>query len=187
MSKKSKLWVTRAAVNILARTLENTLVARERRHATKIGLAPTANARQSQRVSMIAEPTSSAVTAGIRVSVKSIYLADQSAPARQRFVFAYTIVIENVDAPTAQLRTRHWIITNAHGEIEEVRGDGVVGEQPRLRAGQSFQYTSGCVLMTPVGTMRGTYRMWRDDGSFFDVEIAPFSLVAAQAGQSEMN
>jgi len=79
-------------------------------------------------------------------------------------------------ARTPQLRTRHWIITDGRGTVEEVRGDGVVGKQPRLQPGQSFEYTSGCVLTTPIGTMHGTYRMWRDDGSYFDAVIAPFSL-----------
>lgn len=108
--------------------------------------------------------------------VQSLYLADQSSPRDDRYVFAYTITISNESTRTAQLRTRHWIITDARGEIEEVRGDGVVGEQPRLQPGQSFQYTSGCVLTTPIGTMQGSYRFWRDDGSYFDAEIAPFSL-----------
>ena len=124
----------------------------------------------------VAEPTSTAFTEGIRVRVQSHYLADQSSPRDDRYVFAYTITISNEGARTAQLRTRHWIITDARGSVEEVRGDGVVGEQPRLSPGQSFQYTSGCVLTTPIGTMHGTYRMWRDDGSFFDAVIAPFSL-----------
>ena len=124
----------------------------------------------------VAEPTSFAETDGIRVRVQSHYLAEQSSPRDDRYVFAYTITISNESAHTAQLRTRHWIITDGRGTVEEVRGDGVVGEQPRLQPGQSFQYTSGCVLTTPIGTMHGTYRMWRDDGSSFDAEIAPFSL-----------
>lgn len=126
----------------------------------------------------VAEPTSSAVTDGIRVFVQSLYLPDQSSPRDDRYVFAYTITISNEGGRTAQLKTRHWIITDARGTVEEVRGDGVVGEQPKLQPGQSFQYTSGCVLNTPIGTMHGTYRMWRDDGSFFDAEIAPFSLAS---------
>lgn len=124
----------------------------------------------------VAEPTSFAETDGIRVHVQSQYVADQSSPRDDRYVFAYTITISNQGGATAQLRTRHWIITDGRGTIDEVRGDGVVGEQPRLSPGQSFQYTSGCVLSTPIGTMHGTYRMWRDDGSFFDAVIAPFSL-----------
>jgi ApaG protein len=127
---------------------------------------------------MVAEPTSSAVTQGIRVRVQSQYLPDQSSPRDDRYVFAYTITISNESTYTAQLRTRHWIITDGRGSVEEVKGDGVVGEQPRLSPGQSFQYTSGCVLTTPIGTMHGTYRFWRDDGTYFDATIAPFSLAA---------
>jgi len=126
----------------------------------------------------VAEPTSTAVTDGIRVRVQSLYLPDQSSPSNDRYVFAYTITISNESARTAQLKTRHWIITDGRGTVEEVRGDGVVGEQPRLQPGQSFQYTSGCVLTTAIGTMHGTYRMWRDDGTFFDAVIAPFSLAS---------
>ena len=119
-----------------------------------------------------------ALTDGIRVRVQSVYLPDQSAPQDGRYVFAYTITISNESRATAQLRTRHWIITDGRGEVEEVKGDGVVGEQPRLSPGQSFQYTSGCVLKTPIGTMHGSYRFWRDDGSYFDATIAPFSLAS---------
>ena len=118
------------------------------------------------------------MTDGIRVRVQSLYLADQSSPRDDRYVFAYTITISNESSHTAQLRTRHWIITDGRGVIEEVRGDGVVGEQPKLAPGQTFQYTSGCVLTTPVGTMHGTYRFWRDDGTYFDAEIAAFSLAS---------
>lgn len=138
----------------------------------------------------VAEPTSVAVTDGIRVRVQSHYLADQSSPRDDRYVFAYTITITNEGAWPAQLRTRHWIITDGRGAVEEVRGDGVVGEQPRLMPGQSFQYTSGCVLTTAVGTMHGTYRMWRDDGSYFDAVIAPFSLASPESvrlGSDEAN
>ena len=124
----------------------------------------------------VAEPTSSAETDGIRVRVQSHYQADQSSPREDRYVFTYTITISNEGVRPAQLRTRHWIITDGRGSVEEVRGDGVVGEQPRLAPGQSFQYTSGCELSTPIGTMHGTYRMWRDDGACFDAVIAPFSL-----------
>lgn len=136
----------------------------------------------------VAEPTSVALTDGIRVRVKAQYLADQSSPRDDRFVFAYTITISNEGAAPAQLRTRHWVITDSRGTIDEVRGDGVVGEQPHLGPGESFQYTSGCVLTTPLGTMHGSYRMWRDDGSHFDATIAPFSLVSPSArGHSDLN
>ena len=129
-------------------------------------------------VTVVAESTSSALTNGIRVDVQSLYLPDQSSPRDDRYVFAYTITIANESERTAQLRTRHWVITDGHGGIEEVRGDGVVGEQPRLAPGQTFQYTSGCVLTTPVGTMHGSYRFRSDDGSYFDAEIATFSLAS---------
>jgi ApaG protein len=155
------------------------------------GLATRRGTRQSRRVRpTVTESTSSAITEGIRVRVQSLYLPDQSSPRDDRYMFAYTITISNESTRTAQLRTRHWIITDARGTVEEVRGDGVVGEQPRLAPGQSFQYTSGCVLTTPVGTMHGTYRMWRDDGTFFDAVIAPFSLaspVSQRAGAHEAN
>ena len=126
-------------------------------------------------------PVSTAVTNGIRVSVEALYLPHHSDPAEDRYVFAYTVVIANDGAEPAKLRTRHWIITDAYGEVEEVRGAGVVGEQPYLAPGQAFQYTSGCVLKTPRGTMHGTYQMVRDDGGEFDAEIAPFVLAAPKA------
>jgi ApaG protein len=126
----------------------------------------------------VAEPVSTAVTEGIRVTVRSQYLPDQSSPNDDRFVFAYTVKIANEGTRTAQLRTRHWIITDGRGVVEEVRGDGVVGEQPRLDPGETFQYTSGCVLQTAVGTMQGSYRFFCDDGSSFDAAIAPFSLAS---------
>ncbi len=145
---------------------------------TRLGLASGRVPRQIPSVPVVTEPTSSALTEGIRVRVQSLYLPEQSSPRDDRYVFAYTITISNESRATAQLRTRHWVITDGHGEVEEVRGDGVVGEQPKLAPGQSFQYTSGCVLTTPVGTMHGTYRFWRDDGSYFDADIAPFSLAS---------
>jgi ApaG protein len=154
-----------------------------------VALALRAGTRQIRRVpTLVAEPTSHAVTHGIRVTVQSLYLADQSQPEHDRFVFAYTVAISNEGTDTAQLRTRHWIITDGRGGVEEVRGDGVVGEQPRLEPGESFQYTSGCVLPTPVGEMRGTYRFWRDDDTYFDATIAPFSLASPmQQRRASMN
>jgi ApaG protein len=122
------------------------------------------------------EEVSTAVTEGIRVSVKSEYLADQSVPASKRYVFAYTVRIENEGSEPAQLRTRHWIITDGNGKVEEVRGPGVVGQTPYLRPGERFEYTSGCVLQTPRGDMRGTYQMHRPDGREFDAMIARFVL-----------
>ena len=120
--------------------------------------------------------TSTAVTVGIRVVVRSAYLANQSLPLANRYVFAYTVLIANEGTEPAQLRTRHWIITDGEGKVEEVRGPGVVGQEPFLKPGEHFEYTSGCVLRTPRGQMRGTYQMHRPDGSKFDATIAPFSL-----------
>lgn len=120
---------------------------------------------------------SNATTDGIRITVRSFYVPEQSAPRAQRYVFAYTVRIANEGQLTAQLRTRHWIITDAEGNVDEVRGDGVVGAQPTLKPGQHFEYTSGCVLKTPRGKMHGTYRMHREDGRVFDAVIAPFVLV----------
>jgi ApaG protein len=124
---------------------------------------------------------SSAVTQGVRVTVRSEYLPHRSSPEERRFVFAYTVNISNESALRVQLRSRHWIITDGRGRIEEVRGRGVVGEQPQLAPGENFQYTSGCVLETPQGTMHGSYRMQRDDGSSFDAEISPFVLATPGA------
>ena len=120
---------------------------------------------------------STAVTEGIRVHVRSEFRPDRSAPAAGRYLFTYTIRISNEGSRPAKLVSRHWIITDANGEREEVIGDGVVGKQPLLAAGESFEYTSFCVLKTPHGSMRGTYHMERDDGSAFEATIAPFSLV----------
>ena len=120
---------------------------------------------------------SNAITNGIRVSVTSTYVAGQSAPKARRYVFAYTVRISNEGTETAQLRSRHWIITDGNGKVEQVRGPGVVGEQPTLRPGENFEYTSGCVLETPRGSMHGTYQMVRADGSEFDATIAPFALL----------
>jgi ApaG protein len=121
---------------------------------------------------------STTVTKGIRVTVESRYVAEQSNPRSHRFVFAYTIEIANVGDRAAQLASRHWVITDAAGHVEEVRGPGVVGETPRLLPGQMFQYTSGCVLRTARGTMHGSYQMVRDDDEEFDADIPLFTLVA---------
>ncbi|MBX3727469.1 MAG: Co2+/Mg2+ efflux protein ApaG [Xanthomonadales bacterium] len=110
----------------------------------------------------------------IRVSAR--FLDDQSQPTDNRFVFAYTITIENRGSVPARLVSRHWLITDANGKVEEVRGDGVVGEQPWMRPGDSFEYTSGAVLETAVGTMRGTYQMLADDGTRFEAPIPQFTL-----------
>jgi ApaG protein len=112
----------------------------------------------------------------IRVSVETNYIPDQSDPGSRRFVFGYTITILNEGSEPAKLLRRHWIITDADGKVQEVRGDGVVGEQPHLRPGQGFRYSSGAILETPVGTMQGSYQMIEDDGDEFDAPIAPFRL-----------
>lgn len=122
------------------------------------------------------QTTSSATTAGVLIQVRSQCLEEQSQPALRRFVFAYEITITNNGSEVVQLQSRHWIITDALGEVEEVKGPGVVGEQPILSPGESFRYTSGAVLPTARGTMRGTYQMHRADGARFDAEIAEFLL-----------
>lgn len=119
---------------------------------------------------------SSAVTNGILVTVVSEYIPERSSLSSRQFAFAYTVRIQNQGEAAAQLRSRHWIISDSNGAIQEVRGDGVVGEQPLLRPGQHFEYTSWCVIATATGTMRGSYRMVRPDGDVFDAEIAPFRL-----------
>ena len=112
----------------------------------------------------------------ISVAVKSAYLADQSDPSRNKFVFAYTITITNTGAISAQLISRHWIITDGEHQVQEVKGPGVVGQQPLLQPGESFEYTSGTSLPTAVGTMRGTYQMIAEDGRSFDADIPLFTL-----------
>lgn len=112
----------------------------------------------------------------IRVEVATQYLPEQSAPDESRFAFAYTISISNTGSVPAQLISRHWVITDANNEVQEVRGLGVVGHQPLLQPGQGFEYTSGCVLETPVGSMHGSYQMTAEDGTQFEVPIAEFVL-----------
>ena len=112
----------------------------------------------------------------IAIDVATRFLDEQSAPADQRFVFSYTISIRNHGRIAARLLGRHWLITDANGKVREVRGEGVVGEQPWLRPGDVFEYTSGAVLETPLGTMRGSYDMLADDGTRFEAPIAPFTL-----------
>ena len=119
---------------------------------------------------------SSATTSGVRVTVQSQYVPEQSLPMSQRYVFAYTVRIDNESTDTVQLKSRHWVISHGDGHVEEVRGPGVVGVEPVLEPGRSFQYTSGCVLRTPRGTMHGSYGMVRSDASPFDADIAPFGL-----------
>jgi ApaG protein len=112
----------------------------------------------------------------IRVDVETSYLAEQSDPGEPRYVFSYTITIRNEGGAPAKLLTRHWIITDANGKVQETRGEGVVGEQPYLKPGQGFRYSSGAVIETPVGVMQGSYGMQADDGGCFDTPIAPFRL-----------
>lgn len=112
----------------------------------------------------------------IKVNVEPVYIEDQSAPEENRYVFAYTVHIQNSGKVAAKLVARHWIITDSNGKIQEVHGQGVVGEQPYLRPGEAFEYTSGAVLDTAVGTMRGFYQMVGEDGNQFSAEIPSFTL-----------
>ena len=112
----------------------------------------------------------------IEVHVRTRFLPEQSVPDERRYVFAYTIRIHNAGRVAARLLTRHWVITDDEGKVQEVRGEGVVGEQPWLRPGDDFEYTSGAVLETSVGTMQGSYQMVADDGTRFDAPIAAFTL-----------
>lgn len=112
----------------------------------------------------------------IRVDVETNYVEDQSDPRERRYVFAYTITLRNEGQVPAKLLSRHWIITDANGKVQEARGDGVVGEQPHLKPGQGFRYSSGTMIETPVGAMQGSYQMVADDGAHFDAHIAPVRL-----------
>lgn len=116
------------------------------------------------------------IDCNIEVQVVSDYIDDQSEPRSNQYVFAYTIRILNQGNVAAQLISRHWIITDANGKIQEVDGDGVVGEQPYLNPGEEFSYSSGAIIETPVGSMHGIYKMIADDGINFDAPIAPFTL-----------
>jgi ApaG protein len=115
-------------------------------------------------------------TRGITVEVETEFVEGRSNPDEGYYFFAYHVTIANIGKETAQLISRHWVITDGDGKVEHVRGPGVVGAQPRLRPGESFEYTSACPLPTPVGTMHGTYQMVTEDGEAFDAEIAPFTL-----------
>ena len=119
---------------------------------------------------------SRATTRGICVEVESRYVAERSSPDDGEWFFVYTVRVSNQSDARVQLVTRHWIITDATGHVEEVKGPGVVGEQPVLQPGESFEYTSACPLSTPVGSMHGSYQMVTASGERFDAEIAPFSL-----------
>ena len=113
----------------------------------------------------------------INVEVIPAYIEDQSNPAQNHYVFSYTVTIVNDGKVPAKLLTRHWLIRDAHGETQEVKGDGVVGEQPYLKPGEGFQYTSGTLMKTPTGSMTGSYQMITDDGREFDADIPEFYLV----------
>ena len=140
-------------------------------------------ARAAKAPSPLADQPYSATTQAIRVTVQPVYLEDQSQPADHHYVWAYHVMIENQGAVTVQLRNRHWRITDALGRLKEVRGPGVVGEQPVLHPGQSHDYVSGCPLTTPMGAMQGHYGFRREDGSRFEVAIPHFPLAApATAG-----
>lgn len=117
----------------------------------------------------------------IEVQAQTQFLAGQSAPDQGRFAFAYTIRLRNRGAVAAQLISRHWIITDGNGKVEEVRGDGVVGQQPLLQPGEAFEYRSGAMLETAIGSMRGSYRMRTADGSEFDAPIEAFTLSVPRA------
>ena len=119
---------------------------------------------------------SSALTRGILVTVRSQYIPEKSSVSARQFAFAYTVNIANRGTETAQLESWHWIITDSEGDVQEVRGEGVVGAQPVLRPGEEFEYTSWCMIATPAGSMRGSYQMVTPDGDHFDAEIAPFRL-----------
>ena len=113
-----------------------------------------------------------------QIDVKALpqYVSEQSDLESERYVFAYTITLENTGTVTAQLISRHWLITDGNSNVQEVRGLGVIGEQPLLRPGEKYEYTSGCQLDTPVGIMRGTYQMMAEDGTAFEAEIPAFTL-----------
>ena len=119
---------------------------------------------------------SSTTTEGIRIIVKPSYWAERSSPESNQFAFMYTVEIINTGDQPAQLKSRHWVITDANGRVEEVRGEGVVGKQPKLEPGERFEYTSWAMLRTSFGTMRGTYSMARPDGGTFEARIGEFVL-----------
>lgn len=124
---------------------------------------------------------SDTTTRGIRIQVKSTYLSDRSSPRDSQYLFAYNVRISNVGTETAQLVSREWIITSAEGDVERVKGPGVVGEKPVLPPGGAFEYTSYCPLKTAVGAMQGSYQMVTAEGDRFDAQIAPFTLAVPNA------
>lgn len=137
---------------------------------------------RAQMRAMLAQAQASADADGdFEVDVETHYIEAKSDPAEPRHVFAYTITVANRSTGAAQLRSRHWLITNGDGAQQEVHGPGVVGQQPRIAPGQAFRYTSACVLETPVGVMQGRYEFVSDSGDAFNVAVAPFSLAAPNA------
>ncbi|MDY7229121.1 Co2+/Mg2+ efflux protein ApaG [Hyalangium rubrum] len=124
---------------------------------------------------------STTTSEGIRITVKPAYWQERSAPESGHYAFKYTVEIANVGTAPAQLRSRHWIITDANGRVEEVRGEGVVGKQPKLAPGERFEYTSWAMLRTPFGSMHGSYAMVRPDGQQFEARIAEFALTMPHA------
>ncbi len=138
------------------------------RRITSLGLRPT---RQDAMNSLKKSDNTL-----IEVGVETNYLEEQSSPDNERYVFAYNVTIYNAGDVAAKLMTRHWIITDANGNVQEVHGEGVVGEKPYLRPGETFEYTSGTVLETPVGSMQGSYQMITDNGLAFDADIPAFTL-----------
>src|SRR5712692_6064060 len=120
-------------------------------------------------------------TEGIRITLKPAYWPERSSPESSQYAFMYTVEISNIGTEAAQLKSRHWIITDANGKVEEVRGLGVVGKQPRLSPGESFEYTSWAMLRTPFGSMRGSYAMVRPNGEVFEAKIAEFALTQPHA------
>ncbi|MES2490461.1 MAG: Co2+/Mg2+ efflux protein ApaG [Pseudomonadota bacterium] len=124
---------------------------------------------------------SNTLTNGVRIIVQPRYVPEQSEPAESQYLFAYHITIRNEGTETVQLLSRHWVITNGEGKTDEVRGPGVVGYQPTLKSGEEFQYTSGCPLGTPVGTMHGSFQMTTEAGVQFDATINAFRLAVPSA------
>lgn len=126
-------------------------------------------------------------TNGVRIDVETYYIADKSVPAMNQYLFGYEITITNENPEAVQLLHRHWLITDALGRVEEVKGPGVIGKQPRLKPGDSFTYDSFCPLPTPFGSMRGTYKMMRDNGEFFEVDVPLFSLVQSKDAEAQQD
>jgi ApaG protein len=122
-------------------------------------------------------------TNGVRVDVETYYVQEKSVPAMNQYLFGYEVTVTNENPEPVQLLHRHWMITDALGRVDEVKGPGVVGKQPRLKPGESFTYDSFCPLPTPFGSMKGSYKMMRDNGEFFDVEVPLFSLVQKETGE----